>query len=102
MGEGSETSQRALRRRRRQLGDRPMATLTEGRHPGEFIINEDPGTRSREAVSVGATQTIEANSLLAKLAVVGDVVATPSAAATNTASSGTIAMGTPAVSAKVK
>lgn len=79
-----------------------MATvLSEGRHPGEFIINEDPGTRSREAVKVAASQTIEANSVLAKLAVIGDIVATPSAAAGNTGDA-TITMGTPAVSSKVK
>lgn len=77
-----------------------MTTLTEGRHPGEFIINEDPGHRSREAVKIGASQTIEPNSVIAKKAVVADVVATPSAAAGNTGNA-TIAMTSPELTTKV-
>lgn len=78
-----------------------MATLNEGRHPGEFIINEDPGTRSREAVKIAASQTIAPNTVLAKKAVVADVVATPSAAAGNTGNA-TIAMTSPELTTKVK
>ena len=79
-----------------------MSTLTEGRRPGEFIMNEDPGTRSREALVIAESQTIEPNSLLGKKAVVADVVATASADAANTASSGTIAMTAPEIGTKVK
>lgn len=78
-----------------------MATLNEGRHPGEFIINEDPGTRSREAVKIAASQTIAPNTVLAKKAVVAGVVATPSAAAGNTGNA-TIAMTSPELTTKVK
>ncbi len=76
-------------------------TIYEGRHPGEFIINEDPGTRSREAVEIAASQTIAPNAVLAKKAVVADVVATPSAAAGNTGDA-TIAMTSPELTTKVK
>lgn len=79
-----------------------MGTLNEGRHPGEFVMTEANGSRSRESLKIAAEQTIVANSILAKRAVVADVVATPSADANNTASSGTIAMETPAVTSKVK
>lgn len=78
-----------------------MSTLNEGRHPGEFVMTEANGSRSRESLTVAAEQTIEANSILAKRAVVADVVATPSAAAGNTGNA-TIAMGDPAVTSKVK
>lgn len=79
-----------------------MATLTEGRRPGEFIMTEANGQRSREAVTIGASQTIEPNTVLAKKAVVADVVAAASADAGNTASSGTIAMDATPVTSAVK
>lgn len=79
-----------------------MSTLTEGRRPGEFIINEDPGNRSREAVTIAESQTIEPNQVLAKKAVVAEVVATASADAGNTADSGTIAMDATPVTSAVK
>ncbi|MCO5144545.1 MAG: head decoration protein [Aquamicrobium sp.] len=79
-----------------------MTVLHEGRHPGEFIINEDPGTRSREAVKIAASQTILANSILAKRAIAANVVATASADDGNTASSATIAMEDPAVTGAAK
>jgi hypothetical protein len=78
-----------------------MTTLNEGRHPGEFIINEDPGTRSRESVVIAESQTIEANGVLQKQAVVADVVATASSKSGNTGNA-TIAMGSPATTTKVK
>lgn len=79
-----------------------MATLNEGRHPGEFVMTEANGSRSRESLKIAASQTILAGGILAASAVAADVVATPSADAGNTASSGTIAMETPAVTAGVK
>lgn len=79
-----------------------MVVLTEGRHPGEFIMSEANGNRSRESVTIAAEQTIEANQVLAKKAVVADVVATASADAGNTASSGTIAMDATPVTSAVK
>jgi len=78
-----------------------MTVLHEGRHPGEFIINEDPGTRSREAMKIASSQTIVAGAILAASAVAADVVATATAASANTGNA-TIAMGNPAVTGKVK
>jgi hypothetical protein len=75
--------------------------LTQGRRPGEAIMSEAEFHRSRDNITIGASQTIEPNSLLAKLAVVADVTATASAAAGNTGNA-TIAMSDPAVTAKAK
>ena len=79
-----------------------MTVLTENARPGEAIMSEGMRSISRENVTVGASQTIAANSLLGKKAVVANVVATASAAAGNTASSGTIAMDSTAVTTAVK
>lgn len=79
-----------------------MGTLNEGRHPGEFVMTEANGTRSRESLKIAAEQTIAANSILAQRGVVAEIVATASADEGNTASSGTIAMESPAVTASVQ
>lgn len=78
-----------------------MNTLTEARHAGEFIISEGPGRISRDAVTIGSSQTIAPGALLAKLATAADVVATVAAAAGNTGN-GVLTMANPAVSPKVK
>lgn len=78
-----------------------MSTLIEGRHPGEFVMTEANGTRSRESLRIAASQTIEANSILVARAVAAYVTATPSADAGNTGNA-TIAMETPAVTADVR
>lgn len=78
-----------------------MPTLNEGRHPGEFVLSEAKGQRSRENMTIAASQTIEANSILQKQAVVTDVVATASVAAGNTGGA-TIAMDATATTIKVK
>lgn len=78
-----------------------MVVLTEGRRPGEAILSEATFHRSRENVKIPAEKTIEPNSLVGAVAVVADVVATPSARAGNTGNA-TIAMGSPAVTTKVK
>lgn len=75
--------------------------LTEARRPGEAIMSEATFHRSRENVTIAPEQTIEANSLLGRIAVAADVVATPSAGSGNTGNA-TIAMGSPAVTSKVK
>lgn len=79
-----------------------MANITESRHAAEFLLSEGQGNFSRDNVKIAASQTILAGGLLAASAVAANVVATPSADADNTASSGTIAMETPAVTAGVK
>lgn len=79
-----------------------MVVLTEGARPGEAIMGEGEGNISRENATMGASTTILPNSLVALIAVPASVVATPSADAGNTASSGTIAMDATAVTSKVK
>lgn len=79
-----------------------MTVFTEGRHAAEFLLSEAPGALSRDNITIAASQTIVAGAVLGRRAVVAAVVATPSAASGNVASSGTIAMGTPAVTSKVK
>lgn len=69
-----------------------MTTFTEGRRPGEFILSEADRTRSREAIIVGASQTIVSSQVLGAKVVAASAAASASADAGNTASSGTIAM----------
>jgi hypothetical protein len=75
--------------------------LNESRRPGEAIMSEATFHRSRENVTIPAETTVEANALLGRTAVAADVVATASAKAENTGNA-TIAMGSPAVTSKVK
>jgi hypothetical protein len=76
-----------------------MATLSEGRRPGEFIMSEATGHRSREAVKITASQTIEPNQVLAKKAVAADVALSQAFAGTG---NGVLTPASPAVSSKVK
>lgn len=79
-----------------------MSTVfTEGPHAGAFILSEASGHRSRENITIGASQTILAGTLLALLASVGGVTAAAAAVAGNTGN-GTIAMAGTPVSSKVK
>lgn len=78
-----------------------MTTVIEGRHAGEFILSEASFHRSRENAVIAFSQTILAGSVLAALAVVASVVATPSAAAGN-GGNATIAMTAPETTTKVK
>lgn len=53
-----------------------MATLTEARRTGEFIISESNGTRSREKVTVAAAAgAMVAGTVVGKLTVGGKYVA---------------------------
>ncbi len=79
-----------------------MTKFIEGRHPGEFILSEAGFHRSRDSVTIPESQTVTAGMLLAAIAIVAGVVATASVSAANTAGTGTIAMGTPATTTKVK
>jgi hypothetical protein len=53
-----------------------MATLTEGRHTGEFLQSEANGTRSRDVVSVDvpASTTLQAGQVLGQLSATGHYV----------------------------
>jgi hypothetical protein len=69
-----------------------MATLTEGRYAGEFIISEQCGTASRDAIIVKSGQNLKAGTVLGAVI----TAAATSAAGTNT---GNGTMGTVTVSA---
>ncbi len=57
-----------------------MATLIEGRHPGEFILSEANGQRSRENITIGASQTIVPGQVLGVITASGQgVVLAPGA-----------------------
>lgn len=69
-----------------------MTVFTEGPHPGEAIIYEDP--RSREQITIMASQTLVANQVLGKTAFAATVGAA-AAASTNTGN-GTVTLANPA------
>lgn len=73
----------------------------EGRHPGEFVMTEANGSRSRETLTIAASQEIEANAILCSVADPAQITAVASAGAGNTGNA-TIAMGAPAVSTAVR
>lgn len=79
-----------------------MTTVTEGRYPGEFLLSEANFHRSRDNAVVAVSQTIKPGTVLARKAVVADVIAVASVDASNTASSGTIAMDATPVTSAVK
>lgn len=77
-----------------------MSTLTEGRRAAEAIMSEASGHRSRDNLTVAASQTILANALLGALVVAGSV--TVSASAVSGTGNGTITMADPPVNSKVR
>jgi len=79
-----------------------MTTYTEGRHAGEFIHSEAEMGRSRDNLTIAASQTIKPGMVLGAKVTVADATAVASADAGNTASSGTIAMETPALTSGAK
>lgn len=44
-----------------------MAVHIEGAHTGEFLISEAPGTRSREVITIAASQTIDPGQILGQV-----------------------------------
>lgn len=79
-----------------------MGTVfTEARHAGEFILTEANGKRSRETVTIAASQSIKAGGILALLAQDGDVTVSAAAGAGN-AGNGTLTLADPAISGRAK
>jgi Bacteriophage lambda head decoration protein D len=76
-----------------------MTVLTEGRYGGEAILSEAPGALSRSNVRVGASQTILANGLLARVANTAGVSIAQSFAGTG---NGVLTLASPAYNSKVK
>lgn len=48
-----------------------MTTLTEGRHPGEHLVSEANGTRSREVVTLITGQNLAPGTVLGKITASG-------------------------------
>lgn len=68
-------------------------TLTEARHPGDFIVSESAGPyHTREDVRYALSQTIRTAMVLGRLAVAASVVAVAAADAANTGSSGAMTL----------
>lgn len=44
-----------------------MDPITEGNHPGEFLLSEDNGTMSREKVTIASGQVLDAGAVLGKI-----------------------------------
>jgi len=78
-----------------------MTVFTEGRHPAEFIMSEASGKRSREAVTVGASQTIVPGQVLGVLKS-GSAAVTVSAPTIVGTGDGVLTKANPANSASVK
>lgn len=76
-----------------------MTVFTEGRHPGEALLSEGPGSISRAALTIAAEQVIGANMLLAKLAVAAGVDVSQAFEGTG---NGVLTVADPAVNSKVQ
>ena len=78
-----------------------MPMQYEGRHPGELVMAEANGGRSRESLVIAPSQTIEANSIVCRQAAPDKITAAGSVGADN-AGDATIALADPAVSEEAK
>jgi hypothetical protein len=78
-----------------------MTVFTETRHPGEAIIHEANGNRSREAVTIPGAVDVNANQILGLLEPDTDAVAVGPATFVGTGN-GVLTLATPAYSGTVK
>ena len=78
-----------------------VQVFKEGRHPGEFILSEANGKRSRENVTIAEEQEIAAGTLLALLPKESGLRIDVEAAEDNTGN-GELDLADPAVNSKVK
>ena len=70
-----------------------MVTLTEGPHPGSFIVSESAGPyHTRETATIAFSQTIIPGTVLARNAVAASVTSSAAADAANTGSSGVMTL----------
>lgn len=61
-----------------------MTLLIEARHPGDFIVSEAEGFRSRETAVIGVSQTIVVGQVLGKTAVIAGATSSAVADSGNT------------------
>ena len=70
-----------------------MPTLTEGKHPGEFIVAEARGDRSRDTIVVALGQNVTACTVLGVVTATGKYVALAPGAADGSQTAAGIAIG---------
>ncbi len=78
-----------------------MSVKTESMHPGEYIVSEASGFRSRDPLKIGASQSIIPGQVLGRLAAAALVTVSAAAVSGNTGN-GVLSMADPAVSSKAK
>ena len=78
-----------------------MTVYTEGQHAGEFLVSEAAGTRSREAITIGRSQSLVAGQVLALLPDNTGAVTVGTPAFTGTGN-GTCTLANPAYGAGVQ
>jgi hypothetical protein len=78
-----------------------MTVFVEGRHPGEAIMSEGNGNISRDNVTIPESTTVEANTLLGRLAVV-DGAAVAAHADTDNEGDGELVLSEPAISSSAR
>lgn len=76
-----------------------MTTFTEGRYPGEMILSEASGQRSRDAIVIASGEGVVKPGTVMKKSASAATVGTPTFEGTG---NGTIALGDPAFGAGVK
>ncbi|WP_420408691.1 head decoration protein [Hoeflea sp.] len=79
-----------------------MTMLTEGRHPGEFIMTEANGQRSREALTIAESQTIQPGGLLAKLLVAAGATVSVADGDGDHTGKGDLTLADPAINGRAK
>jgi len=78
-----------------------MPIFHEGRHPGEAILSEEEFGYSRDNLTIAASQSFEACTLLGRLQIAADVTTNVTPKAGNTGN-GVLTMASPAVTSDVK
>jgi hypothetical protein len=69
-----------------------VTVFTEAQHPGAFIVSEEEGFLSRDAVTINESMTILVGQVLGKMPVAAGVTSSAAADASNTGSSGAMTL----------
>lgn len=69
-----------------------VTVFTEAQHPGAFIVSEEEGFLSRDAVTINESQTILVAQVIGRSVVIADATSSAAADAGNTGSSGAMTL----------
>jgi hypothetical protein len=69
-----------------------VTVFTEAQHPGAFIVSEEEGFLSRDAVTINESQTVLVGQVLGRSVVIADATSSAAADASNTGSSGAMTL----------